>query len=75
MIWETSGYGGHGGTAVAPSTRWLFAEGAQGFFNTFVLMANDNASSVDVTVKFLIEGGGVMSLPITIPAKTRHPPP
>ena len=72
MIWDTSGYGGHGGTAVAPSTRWLFAEGAQGFFNTFVLMANDNASPVDVTVKFLVEGGGVMSLPITIPAKTRH---
>jgi subtilisin-like proprotein convertase family protein len=72
MIWDTSGYGGHGGTAVAPSTRWLFAEGAQGFFNTFVLMANDNASPVDVTVKFLIEGGGVMSVPITIPAKTRH---
>ena len=35
----------HGGTAVdGPRTRWLFAEGSQGFFNTFVLLANANAS-------------------------------
>ena len=44
MIWDARGYGGHGGTAVAPATRWLFAEGSQGFFNTYVLLANDNAT-------------------------------
>ena len=72
MIWDATGYGGHGGTAVAPATRWLFAEGSQGYFNTFVLLANDNAAAVNVTVKFLIEGGGVVNVPIVIPGKTRH---
>ena len=72
MSWNASGYGGHGGTSVAPSTRWLFAEGSQGFFNTFVLLANDNLSAADVTVDFLLEGGGVVTLPVNVPAKTRH---
>ena len=72
MSWDSTGYGGHGGTAVGPSTRWLFAEGSQGFFNTFVLLANDNTGPVDVTVRFLVEGGGVVTVPITVPAKQRH---
>jgi hypothetical protein len=71
MIWDSTGYGGHGGTAVAPSTRWLFAEGSQGFFNTFVLLANDNTGPVDVTVRFLVEGAGVVTVPITMAAKQR----
>ena len=37
--------------ASRPATRWLFAEGSQGFFNTYVLLANDNATPVDVTVR------------------------
>ncbi len=45
---------------------WLFAEGAQGFFKTFILLANDNAAPVDVTVKFLLEGGGVVTQPVTV---------
>jgi subtilisin-like proprotein convertase family protein len=72
MIWDASGYGGHGATSVAPATRWLFAEGSQGFFNTFVLLANDNATATNVTVRFLLEGGGVVNLPVSVPAKTRR---
>jgi subtilisin-like proprotein convertase family protein len=72
MIWDATGYGGHGATAVAPSTRWLFAEGSQGFFDTYVLLANDNATATNVTVRFLLESGGVVNLGITIPAKSRH---
>jgi subtilisin-like proprotein convertase family protein len=72
MSWDERGYGGHGGTSVAPATHWLFAEGSQGFFNTFVLLANDNLSSVDVTVDFLLEGGGVVTVPVSVPAKSRH---
>ena len=72
MSWDSTGYGGHGGMAVAPSTRWLFAEGSQGFFSTFVLLANDNAAAVDVSVKFLLEGGGVVTVPVNVPAKSRH---
>ena len=45
MFWDESDYGSHGGTAVdGPRTRWLFAEGSQGFFSTFVLLANAGAS-------------------------------
>jgi subtilisin-like proprotein convertase family protein len=72
MIWDATGYGGHGATAVAPATRWLFAEGSQGFFDTFVLLANDNTTATDVTVRFLLESGGVVNVPLNIAAKTRH---
>jgi hypothetical protein len=71
MSWDSRGYGGHGGGAASPSTRWLFAEGAQGFFKTFILLANDNASPVDVTVKFLLEGGGVVTHPVTVQPRAR----
>ncbi len=48
MFWDASYYGSHGGTAVdGPRTRWLFAEGSEGFFNTFVLLANTSATRVD----------------------------
>jgi Ca2+-binding RTX toxin-like protein len=57
MFWDQSYYGSHGGTAVdGPRTRWLFAEGSEGFFNTFVLLANANAAPATVTVTFLREG-------------------
>lgn len=72
MIWDATGYGGHGGTAVAPNTRWLFAEGSQGFFNTFILLANDNATNASVLLDFLVEGGAVVSVPVTVTARTRR---
>jgi subtilisin-like proprotein convertase family protein len=71
MSWDSRGYGGHGGGAASPATRWLFAEGAQGFFKTFILLANDNNAPVDVAVKFLLEGGGVVTQPITVQARSR----
>jgi subtilisin-like proprotein convertase family protein len=72
MSWDARGYGGHGGGAASPATRWLFAEGAQGFFKTFILLANDNNAPVDVTVKFLLEGGGVVTQPVTVQPRTRY---
>lgn len=72
MIWDATGYGGHGGTAVGASTRWLFAEGAQGFFNTFVLLANDNPDPVDVTVRFLVENAGVVTVSVTVLSRQRQ---
>jgi subtilisin-like proprotein convertase family protein len=72
MSWDATGYGGHGGSAVAPDRRWLFAEGSQGFFDTFMLLANDNASDASVTLKFLLEGGNVVSVPVTVTARTRR---
>jgi subtilisin-like proprotein convertase family protein len=72
MSWDGNGYGGHGGTAVSPDTRWLFAEGSQGFFDTFLLLASDNAVPVIVDVRFLIEGGGTVTRRVTLAAHSRY---
>lgn len=72
MSWDARGYGGHGGGAVSPAKRWLFAEGAQGFLKTYILLANDNAQPVAVTVKFLLEGGGVVTHVVNVPARSRQ---
>jgi hypothetical protein len=72
MIWDERGYGGHGGTAASPATRWLFAEGSQGFFNTYILLANAGAAESGVTMTFLLEGGGVVTHAITVPPGTRR---
>jgi hypothetical protein len=70
--WDARGYGGHGGTAVTPSTRWLFAEGAQGYFDTFVLLTNDNDTAADVTVRFLLEDATVVTETVTVPGDARR---
>jgi hypothetical protein len=58
MQWDAQHYGSHGGTAVdGPRTRWVFAEGSQGFFTTYVLLANANSTEANVTVSFLLENG------------------
>jgi autotransporter-associated beta strand protein len=57
MFWDASYYGGHTANAVArPETRWIFAEGFQGFFDTYVLIANANAEETTATITFLREG-------------------
>jgi hypothetical protein len=58
MSWDASGYGGHLGSAVErPRLRWLFAEGAQGFFSSFFLLANSGATEANVRFTFLVELG------------------
>jgi subtilisin-like proprotein convertase family protein len=72
MSWDANGYGGSGGTALTPNPRWLFAEGSQGFFDTFILLANDNATPADVSVKYLIEGGSPVTVPYTLQPHSRR---
>ena len=56
MFWDASYYGGHTANAVAqPETRWIFAEGFQGFFDTYMLIANANATPTTATLTFLRE--------------------
>jgi autotransporter-associated beta strand protein len=56
MRWDPSGYGAHTEKAVGgPSTVWYFAEGAQGFFSTYLLLANPNNAANTATVEFLRE--------------------
>jgi subtilisin-like proprotein convertase family protein len=71
MVWDARGYGGHGGTAAAPHTRWLFAEGSQGYFHTYVLLANNDNMAANVMVTFLLEGGGTVPHPVTVDPHAR----
>ncbi len=58
MFWNrASYYGAHTERAGEGARRqWFFAEGAQGFFDTYVLLANPQATTNTATVTFLIEG-------------------
>ena len=72
MFWDASGYGSHGGTAVdGPRTRWLFAEGSEGFFNTFVLLANSGSTASKVTLTFLREGSTPFTRVVSVPPTSR----
>jgi hypothetical protein len=57
MRWGEQGYGAHTekGTAGA-SLKWHFAEGAQGFMHTYLLLVNPQSEPNDVAVRFLREG-------------------
>ncbi len=57
MRWDSTGYGGHTEKAVTgPALTWYFAEGSQGFFSTFLLLANPQTFATTATVHYLIEG-------------------
>ena len=58
MSWDrATGYGGHTEKAGEGVRRqWFFAEGSQGFFDTFVLLANPQPTPNTATVTFLREG-------------------
>ena len=67
MFWDASYYGGHTANAVdQPETRWTFAEGFQGFFDTYILIANAEATPTTATLTFLREGAPpvVVSVPV-----------
>jgi hypothetical protein len=58
MRWDAAGYGSHTEKASSGAERtWYFAEGSQGFFHTFLLLANPEAAANHATVEFLVEGG------------------
>ncbi len=57
MFWDSTYYAGHTAGAVnGPSQLWYFAEGSQGFFETYVLVANATPVAGSVTMTFLLEG-------------------
>jgi hypothetical protein len=49
-----------------PAPRWFFAEGAQGYFSTFVMIANPQAAPVDVTLTFLREGAAAVTTTVQV---------
>jgi autotransporter-associated beta strand protein len=73
MFWDNTYYAGHTGSAVEqPAQDWLFAEGSQGFFDTFVLVANPHATPTDVTFTFLLETGDPIVVTRTVGATSRE---
>jgi hypothetical protein len=66
MRWDRTGYGAHTERAsTEPARTWYFAEGSQGFFHTFLMLANPNPTENSATVEFLFEDG--MSVTKTYP--------
>jgi hypothetical protein len=72
MFWDQSYYAGSTGSSVdKPGTDWYFAEGSQGFFQTFLLVINPNPTPTDVTFTFFRELDGPITRTITVGATTR----
>ena len=72
MYFNARHYGAHTGTAVdGPRTRWLFAEGAEGTFHTFVLLANIGAAASTATVRFLRDGAPPVTRTVNVPPTSR----
>ena len=64
---------GHDGAGIpAAATRWFVAEGATGFFDEYVLVANGEANAADLTVTYLIEGAEPLVDRITVAAHSRR---
>lgn len=72
MFWDSRYYAGHTGSAIEqPSQDWVFAEGSQGFFSTYVLLSNANATPVDVTLTFLREADTPVVKTVTVAGSAR----
>jgi autotransporter-associated beta strand protein len=62
MRWGESGYGAHTEKAsVGTALQWFFAEGAQGTFSTYILLANPGDQWVNTTIDFLSEHGHLLA--------------
>lgn len=71
--WGPTRHGAHASSAVSSSsTRWFFAEGSQGFFDTFLLIVNPGADPADVDVDFLLETGAPISLRVDVAPGARR---
>ena len=64
--------GGHNAMGVpSPATKWYFAEGSLGFFQTYFLIANPSDTPADVKVTYLRSSGGPLQQTLTVPARSR----
>jgi hypothetical protein len=74
MRWRMNGGdGAHSAKAlVQPATRWYLAEGNAGYFDTFVLIGNPGTTTANVTVDFLLDGGGVVRRTYSLAASQRY---
>jgi hypothetical protein len=74
MRWDTSGYGTHTEKAVHGSgaLTWYFAEGSQGFFDSYFLLANPGDTQNDALVEMFTEDGApAASRQYSLPPRSR----
>jgi hypothetical protein len=66
--------GGHDAMGVAqPSGTWYFAEGfTAGDFDTYILLQNPSPSSAEVSLTFMLTGGGEVKKNVTIEPYARY---
>jgi hypothetical protein len=71
--WDARGYGtGLESGLPAPSTRWLFAEGATHGFQLFYLLQNPDMNQIaDVTIRYLLPSGSPLIKQYQIPPHSR----
>jgi hypothetical protein len=75
MSWNQGGMasGAHTAKALeAPGTTWYLAEGAAGFYDTFILIANPGNTAANVATDFLRDDGQVVSHSYPVNANGRY---
>jgi hypothetical protein len=65
---------GHDSAGVtAAGTSWFLAEGATGsFFDMFILIANPSSTDADVEIRYLLQGGQVLTKQYAVAANSRR---
>ncbi len=74
MRWAgADAYGAHTEKAVdGAAPTWYFAEGSQGFFSTYLLLANPNGTANTATVEYLREGTSPLVRTYPLPPESRY---
>jgi hypothetical protein len=64
---------GHDGAGIpAPATRWFLAEGATGFFDEYVLIANPDGRASNMNVTYLLDDGTSFSEAFPVAGNSRY---
>jgi hypothetical protein len=61
------------GGITVPQTTWYLAEGYTGAgFGTYILIQNPNASAANVTITYMLQGGGILTRNVTVVGNSRY---
>ena len=72
MRWDATGYGMHTEKAAPALARnWFFAEGAQGFYDTFFLLSNPAPAANVATARFFLENGAQVTRTYNLAPQSR----
>jgi hypothetical protein len=72
MRWDATGYGMHTEKAMPSLSRtWFFAEGAQGFYDTFFLLTNPSPAPNTATLRFFLENGAQVTRTVNLTPQSR----